>query len=323
MSRSVWTSGVGGGGLQGYDSIQHVKEYIDALIGMDYSFTQCAPELPPITPPPPPPQPPDYKPPPPPPVETRTVKILPVGERKLPDANNGETVKITAIVTCKTDETVSKPKDTAYLIIDGAIADKKLTENGTVTFDWEATSVPINTHIICVAVDPSATCKSPGKDCKRITVSSLTLGIAEQLAKEKASSSEQRKMLEQARSQLRKDITEAELEVPGYSYTLPTPIAITEPVTPIEQAPVTSPTELISKYGNISIIGLPVNLPLIPETPTYVYVDNKDVGRLYELPKTITNIAVGTHSIYVRSGNITSQTKTAVVKENETTNIIL
>ena len=253
--------------------------------------------------------------------EVRIVRILPEGERRLPDANSGETVKISATVICKTADTISKPRDTAYLIIDGAVADRKTIENGIVTFDWEATAVPISIHNICVKVDPSTNCKSPGQDCKRITVSPTTLGIAEQLAKERSSAAEQRRLLEQVRSRLREEIIGAELIVPGYP-TAPyiPPVTITEPTIPTPTLP---PTEPILEYGNINIIGLPVTLPITPELPIYIYIDDKSIGRLYELPKTVTNIAVGTHSIYARGGDITSPTRTAVVRKDETTNVTL
>ena len=258
--------------------------------------------------------------------ETRIVRMLPEGERQLPDANSGETIKITATVVCKTADVISKPRDTAYLIIDGAIADRKTIENGIVTFDWEATAVPINIHNICVKVDPSTTCKSPGQDCKRITVSPTTLGIAEQLAKERASSSEQRKLLEQARSKLREEIIGAELQVPGYPttpyippiYELPTqpstglpPITSQPEITPVSQP----------EYGDISIVGLPaLILPITPEIPIYIYVDNKSVGRLYELPKT-TTVPVGSHSVYARAGDITTPAKTVFVTKDKTTTV--
>ncbi len=264
-----------------------------------------------------------YVPPKPAPAEVRIVKILPEDERKLPDANSGETVKITATVICKTAEVASKPRDTAYLIIDGAVADRKTIENGIVIFDWEATAVPISIHTICVKVDPSASCKSQGQDCKRITVSPSKLGIAEQLAKERSAAAEQKKLLEQARSRLREEIIGAEFEVPGYPTTPYTPpVIITEPTISPTPAP-TPPTEIISEYGIINIVGLPVTLPLTPELPIYIYIDDKNVGRLYELPKTVTNVAVGIHSIYARGGDITSPTKTAVVRKDETTNITL
>lgn len=265
------------------------------------------------------------------PPELRIVKILPEDEKRLPDANNGETVKITATVICKTAETISKPKDTAYLIIDGAVADRKTIENGIVTFDWEATAVPINIHNICVKVDPSTTCKSPGQDCKRITVSPTILSIEEQLAKERASTTEQKKLLKQARSKIREEIIGAELQVPGTPGTPGTPTSIPFiPITPVITPIITSPSEPepISKptptpeFGYISIIDLPSILPVTPEVPIYIYIDNKSVGRLFELPKLI-NTTTGTHNIYARGGDITTPTKTAVVRKDETTTISL
>jgi len=257
--------------------------------------------------------------------ETRIVRILPEGERKLPDANSGETVKITATVVCKTADTISKPRDTAYLIIDGAIADRKTIENGIVTFDWEATAVPMSIHNICVKVDPSANCKSPGQDCKRITVSPKFLSIEEQLAKERASSSEQRKLLEQARSRLREEIIGAELQVPGSNITTPyipspyLPPVITAPPTP--GTPLPEPTQ--PDYGDISIVGLPaLILPITPEIPIYIYIDDKNIGRLYELPKTV-SVTTGTHTVYARGGDITTPAKTAFVTKDKTTNVTL
>ncbi len=257
--------------------------------------------------------------------ETRVVRMLPEGERKLPDANSGETIKITATVVCKTADVISKPRDTAYLIIDGAIADRKTIENGIVTFDWEATAVPINIHTICVKVDPSTNCKSPGQDCKRITVSSTFLGIAEQLAKERASSSEQRKLLEQARSKLREEIVGAELQIPGYETpSLPyTPPTYTPPTTIITTPPIVEPVIPQLDYGDISIVGLPaLILPITPEIPIYIYVDDKSVGRLYELPKTVT-VVTGSHSVYARAGDITSPAKTVYVTKDKTTTVTL
>ncbi|MDO9354636.1 MAG: hypothetical protein Q7T55_13140, partial [Solirubrobacteraceae bacterium] len=255
--------------------------------------------------------------------ETRIVKILPEDERRLPDANSGETVKITATVVCKTAEIVSKPRDTAYLIIDGAVADRKTIENGIVTFDWEATAVPISIHNICIKVDPSTNCKSPGQYCKRITVSPTHLGIAEQLAKERSAGAEQRKLLEQARSRLREEIIGAELQVPGTPTAPYIPPVYELPTTVITPQPVIEPELPILEYGNINIIGLPVTLPITPELPIYIYIDDKNIGRIYELPKTITNIPVGIHSVYARGGDITSPTKTAVVRKDETTNVTL
>ena len=259
------------------------------------------------------------------PVEIRIVKILPEDETKLPDANSGETVKITATVICKTTTTISKPKDTASLIVDGAVADIKVVENGIVTFDWEATAVPISIHKICVNVKPSVNCKSPGQDCKYITVSSAILDIAKALAKEKTAVSEQKKLIEQARSKFRSDIIEAELEVPiPYKYYI---LPVTKPVTPtISTIPTISPvvTEPIIDYGNISIIGLPSTLlPITSDLPIYIYIDNNNIGKIYELPKTVTNIAVGTHTIYARAGVINTPTKTALVIKNETTTVTL
>lgn len=270
---------------------------------------------------------PPYTPPPPPSAETRIVRILPEGEKRLPDANSGETVKITATVICRTADIISKPRDTAYLIVDGAIADRKTIENGIVTFDWEATAVPINIHNICVKVDPSATCKSPGQDCKRITVSPSTLGIAEQLAKERASTSEQRRLLEEARSALRGEIIGAELQIPGATITpLPTytPPVYEPPITTTPPTLVPPPTATQPDYGNISIVGLPaILLPIKAELPIYVYIDDKNIGRLYELPKTVTDVSVGTHSVYVRAGDITTPTKTASVIKGETTTVTI
>ncbi len=255
--------------------------------------------------------------------ETRVVRMLPEGERKLPDANSGETIKITATVVCKTADVISKPRDTAYLIIDGAIADRKTIENGIVIFDWEATAVPISIHNICVKVDPSTTCKSPGQDCKRITVSPTTLGIAEQLAKERASSSEQRKLLESARSRLREEIIGAELQIPGFetpsTYIPPIseiPIITTSPIAPPQ---IVEPVLPQPEYGDISIVGLPaLILPITPEIPIYIYIDDKSVGRLYELPKTVT-VVTGSHSVYARAGDITSPAKTVYVTKDKTT----
>lgn len=260
------------------------------------------------------------------PTELRLVKILPENERRLPDANSGETIKITATVICKTNEIISKPRDTAYLIVDGAIADRKTIENGIVTFDWEATAVPISIHNICVKVDPSSNCKSPGQDCKRITVSPSVLGIKEQLERERSASSEQKRLLEDARSRLRSGIIEAELEVPGMPYTPPItiPDMSTIPSSPIN-IPTTPPTNIpILNYGNITIVGLSSPLNIIDAgLPIYLYIDDKNVGRIYELPKTVTNISTGTHIVYARGGDITTPAKTANVTKDETTTITL
>lgn len=263
--------------------------------------------------------------------EARLVKILPENQSRLPDAHEGETINITATVVCRaSDGSISKPKDTAYLIVDGAIYDRKPTENGIVTFDWQATSVPINIHTICVQVNPSSACKSPGQDCKRITVSPTALSIADQLAKEKASTAEQKRLLDEARSQLRGSLIGAELQIPTppggtelIQYPSPTEI-ITSPITSPAPIPVTTIPPPIKESGDIQIIGLPAPLlPITPDLPIYVYIDENNVGRLYELPKTVSNISVGSHSVYIRAGNITSPVKTVYVKNNQTTTITL
>jgi hypothetical protein len=209
-------------------------------------------------------------------------------------------------------------------MIDGAIADSKTIENGIVTFEWKATAVPINIHTICVAVNASMNCKSPGQDCKKIIVSSSVLGITEQLERERSSASEQRRLLEQARLKTRSDIIEAELEIPTpYVPYIPPVTAPITPTTPTE--PTTPPvTEPIIDYGNISIIGLPaIIIPITSNIPIYLYIDNKSIGRIYEIPKTVTNVAAGTHQIYATAGAITTPTKTVIVRKDETTNIIL
>lgn len=259
--------------------------------------------------------------------EVRIVKMLPEDERKLPDANSGETVRITATVICKSGSMVSKPRDTAYLIIDGAIADRKIIENGIVSFEWEATAVPINIHTVCVKVEPSSSCKSPGQDCKRITVSPSSLGIAEQLARERESSAEQRRLLESARSRLRSEIIGAELQIPGtpsYEPIVPYTPSIPQPTIPTTPTVPETPTVTAPEYGDIQIIGLPAPLyPISPDLPLYVYVDDKSVGRIYELPKTVSNVTVGTHTVYVRGGDITLNPKTVYVRKNETTTVSL
>ncbi len=260
------------------------------------------------------------------PTDTRIVKMLPEDKSTLPDANEGETVHITATVVCQSGSTISKPSDTAYLIIDGSIADRKPTESGIVTFDWQATAVPISIHVICVKVNPSSSCRSPGQDCKRITVSPIKLSISEQLAKERQSVSEQKQLLDQARSALRSAIIGAELKIPTTGVpTTPYYPPVTPPIPPVVP-PVTPPVILpvIPKYGDIQIIGLPAPLmPITSDLPIYIYIDDKNVGRITELPKTVNNISVGTHSVYARAGIINTTPTTAIVKPDQTTTVTL
>lgn len=252
------------------------------------------------------------------PKEVRIVKILPEKSIKLPDANEGETVKITASIHCKSDDIISKPRDTAYLIIDGAVADQKPITDGTVTFDYEATAVPINIHRICVKVNPTEACKSPGQDCKSLLVKSQIISPAEQLRKEREAEREQRRLIEEARQALREEIISGEaptVTIPGAI--IPSIVPTAAP--PIEPSPEPTPPVTIPDTGTISIIGMPVNFSDLP-VPIYLYIDDINKGRVYSIPKTVTDIQVGTHTIYLKAGELTSPSKTVyVTKDSETT----
>lgn len=246
--------------------------------------------------------------------DERIVKIL--AESRLPNANEGEIVQISAVTYCKSGETISKPRGSVYLLVDGAVADEKYSENGSVTFEWQATAVPISQHVICVRVDPSEACKSFGQDCRRIYVNPVMLNPAEQLARERASASEQRKLIEQARKGLREEIIEATFDIPGY----PTQgtYAPEVPITIIPSTPITTPTPDV---GIIELTGLPI--PILADMPLYVYLDGARVGRVYELPKTLTNIQTGSHEVYIVAGDFTSPKKTVFVTKGQTTSVTI
>lgn len=261
--------------------------------------------------------------------ETRIVKILPEGQNKFPDANEGQEVKITASVYCKSGETITKPRDTAYLIVDGAIYDEQPIKDGVVTFSWTATAVPISLHNICIKVNPSQSCRSPGQDCRRMSVSSTRLGSAEQLAAERESAREQRRLLEEARQRLRQEIVGAELTSPTYQVTTTptiTPI-LTSPTSPTLESPTlltspTAPTTTVPQepdIGNIEIVSIPI--PIVSAVPIYVYIDDQNKGRLYETPKTITNIPTGSHTVYIIAGDFSSPVKTVTVFKDKTTQV--
>lgn len=254
--------------------------------------------------------------------EYKSVKILPEGTPSFPNANEGETIKITATVTCNKENIVSKPRDTAYLIIDTEKVDEKKVENGTVTFEWKATSTPFNIHTICIKVPPSELCKGSGQDCKKITVSPTQLSPAEQLAKERQSATEQRRLLEESRQKLREDIISGNIPtiekppttVPQFKIETPTTTAPTVPTTE-------PPTTAVPDTGSIELIGLPIEI--VPAIPIYFYVDGENKGRIYEKPKTFINIPTGIRTVYIQAGDFKSLPKTVVVTKNQTSSIIL
>ncbi len=253
--------------------------------------------------------PPIYKPPPPPPSEFKLVRILPEDRPSFPNANEGETIKITATIICKKESIVTKPNDTAYLIIDGANIENKKIEAGVVTFDWQATATPFNIHTICIKVPSTELCKGSGQDCKKITVSPIILSPTEQLVKERESGREQRRLLQESRQKLREEIITGEIQPVPYTPTIP----VISPVTP--------PTPTVPDTGSIEIIGLPILIT--PAIPVYLYIDNDIKGRIYELPKTFDNIITGIHTVYVESGNFKSSPKTVIVAKNQTSSIII
>ena len=128
---------------------------------------------------------------------------------------------------------------------------------------------------------------------------------------------------------LRGQIIGAELGVPSpgsEQLYYPTPQIITTPSQPAP-SPVSAPTTTVPSIpdtGDIQIIGLPAPiLPISADIPMYLYVDSNNVGRIYELPKTITNVSVGTHIVYARAGDITTPPKTVVVTKDQTSTVRL
>lgn len=244
--------------------------------------------------------------------EFKIVKILPEGTLSFPNANEGETVKISATVICKKKDIVSKPRDTAYLVIDGAVIENKQITDGSVVFEWQATSTPINIHTICVKVQPSDSCKGIGQDCKKITVSPIILDPSEQLLRERESAREQRQLLEESRRKLREEIISGEIQIP-------TPIQI-PPVTPPTPTP-TPPTPTVPDTGAIEIVGLPIEIT--PAIPVYLYIDGSVKGRIYSIPKTFDNIPVGTHTTYITAKDLQTPPKTVIISKDQITSVIL
>ena len=261
-----------------------------------------------------PPTPPTPTPPVPPVVEktyTRITRILAEGQ-DLPKANNGEIVKITAESYCKVNGKIDKSKVPSLLIIDGVVADRKPVVDGVVAYEWSATSIP-SRHTICVQINPTDTCRSIGRDCKKISVSSVMLDPSEQLLRERTSAKEQRELMRQSRSRLREEIVGAIREAPVYEApTVPTP---TLPIViPIEKPPA-------PQTGNIKLTGLPLSIP--KDIPAYIYVDNINKGTVSILPVTLSLIPVGTHSVYVMAGEFKSISKSVDVISNETSTVSL
>jgi hypothetical protein len=268
-------------------------------------------------------------PPPPPTEEFKIVTILPQGEPSLPDANEGQKVYITAVITCKKKETTTYTKETAYLVVDGAIVDQKMNNisDGSVSFEWIATAIPVNIHTICVQAQPSSGCKGIGSDCKKITVSPTRLEPSVQLATEREAASEQRSLLTQSRTELRKSIIEEPFQtsiptVPTTPTTPTMPTTPTVPTTPTTTTPTVPTTPTTPGFGSIQIIGFPIDIS--PVTPAvYVYLDGVLMGQLYTIPTTIYNVSVGTHTIYASYGGINTIQKTVDVSINTVSTVIL
>lgn len=244
---------------------------------------------------------------------TRITRILAEGQ-DLPKANNGEIVRITAESYCKVNGKIDKSKVPSLLIVDGVVADRKPVVDGVVAYEWAATSIP-SRHTICVQINPTDTCRSIGRDCKKISVSSRTLDLSEQLLRERTSAKEQRELMRQSRSRLREEIVGAIREAPVYEApTVPTPTPTPPIVIPIEKPPA-------PQTGNIKLTGLPLSIP--KDIPAYIYVDNINKGSVSILPVTLSLIPVGTHSVYVMAGEFKSISKSVDVIANETSTVSL
>ncbi len=244
---------------------------------------------------------------------TRITRILSEGQ-DLPKANNGEIVRITAESYCKVNGKIDKSKVPSLLIVDGVVADRKPVVDGVVAYEWSATSIPPR-HTICVQINPTDTCRSIGRDCKKISVSSRTLDLSEQLLRERTSAKEQRELMRQSRSRLREEIVGAIREAPVYEApTVPTPTPTPPIATPIKKPPA-------PQTGNIKLTGLPLSIP--KDIPAYIYVDNINKGSVSILPVTLSLIPVGTHSVYVMAGEFKSISKSVDVIANETSTVSL
>lgn len=261
---------------------------------------------------------------PPPPKITRIVKILSENDR-LPDATEGQTVKIAATVICKSNETETKPRDIAYLIINGAIHDQKSTSGGLVEFEWIATAFPLSTSKVCIRVAPSESCKAPGQDCKTIIVKTEKISPSEQIAIERESAAEQRRLIEKARKGLRSSIIEEPLPLlpspditPIYPPIYPSPDITPIDITPITPKPDIEPdtTPIKLEYGSIKIEG--ISIPTAPITSIYIYVDDQLAGRISKLPALLYNIKTGYRKVSIKAGKYVSPVMTVLVTKDDT-----
>lgn len=234
----------------------------------------------------------------------RVVNII-SSTNELPSANVGETIRITVETHCKIDHSITKQNVPVSLLVDGIIADTKNSSGGFVTFNWIAAAVP-PLHTICAVVRPTVNCKATGKDCKKIRVSSTQLSLTEQKAKESAAFREQTELLKQRRELLRR-----QLITPTIVTTLDkviTPETILPTILSIPTEPIVPKPKLT---GKLIISNPPVTFE--PFAKVNIFIDNVLTASTNSFPKELTDISIGQHKVYLKSGNRISTEKTITI----------